>query len=176
YRAFGWQPDKYEYMDYEVRRNRLLRMPHVRVAVAQGGILWRLCKQELAAVIPSGPSTDVHFFADASSCKYLFDTLSEEEIDVLCGVYHVDTGGGGKQTAILSWWPTPKLWETSGFELGYWTHSAEKFFQTRLTAIRERQAKLFNARKWKGELSFYKSNTKMVVSFVETECAALIAS
>jgi hypothetical protein len=92
YRAFGWQPDKYEYMDYEVRRNRLLRMPHVRVAVAQGGILWRLCKQELAAVIPSGPSTDVHFFADASSCKYLFDTLSEEEIDVLCGVYHVDTG------------------------------------------------------------------------------------
>ncbi|KAG1842545.1 hypothetical protein F4604DRAFT_1544323, partial [Suillus subluteus] len=57
--------------------------------------------------------------------------------------------GGGKQTTILSWWPTPRLWETSGFELGYWTHSAEKLFQTRLTAIRERRAELFNARKWK---------------------------
>ncbi|KAG2355041.1 hypothetical protein BDR07DRAFT_1195972, partial [Suillus spraguei] len=160
YRAFGWKPDKYEYMDYEARRTRLLRMPHIRVAVAQGGILWRLCKQELATVIPNGPSTDVHFFADASSRKFLFDSLSEQEIEFLCGVYHVDTGGGGKQMATLSWWPIPKLWETSGFELGYWTHSAEKLFQNRLKAIRERRAELFSAKKWKGELSFYKNITK----------------
>jgi hypothetical protein len=95
-RPHGWTPDKFEYIDYELRRNRLLRLPHVRVAVAQaGGILWRLCKQELASEIPNGPSPDVLYFADTSqdaSHTYLFDTLTEHEIEILCGIYHVDTG------------------------------------------------------------------------------------
>ncbi|KAG0694670.1 hypothetical protein DFH29DRAFT_880550 [Suillus ampliporus] len=62
--------------------------------VAQGGILWCLCKQELASGIPSGPSKDVEIFADispsASKC-YLFNTLRNREINVLCGVYHIAT-------------------------------------------------------------------------------------
>ncbi|KAG2030697.1 hypothetical protein BDR03DRAFT_1016847 [Suillus americanus] len=90
-RPHGWTPNKYEYIDYELRRNCLLRLPHVRVAVAQaGGILWHLCKQELANEIPNGPSPDVLYFADTSqdtSHTYLFDTLTEHEIEILCGIY-----------------------------------------------------------------------------------------
>jgi hypothetical protein len=95
WRPPGWEPDKYEYMNYELRRNQLLRLPHVRVVAAQGGIIWRLCKQEIASDIPSGPSRDVQFFADASrhtSHQYIFDTLTEEEIETLCGLYYVGTG------------------------------------------------------------------------------------
>ncbi|KIK33813.1 hypothetical protein CY34DRAFT_18146 [Suillus luteus UH-Slu-Lm8-n1] len=67
-RPFGWTADKYKYADYELRRNRLLRLLHVRVAAAQaGGILWRLCKQELANDIPNRPSADVVYFADMST-------------------------------------------------------------------------------------------------------------
>lgn len=95
-RPYGWTADKYEYADYELRRNRLLRLPHVRVAAAQaGGILWRLCKQELANEIPNGPSADVVYFADMSkdsSHTLIYDTLSEHEIEILCGIYYVDTG------------------------------------------------------------------------------------
>ncbi|KAG2063590.1 hypothetical protein BDR04DRAFT_1163525 [Suillus decipiens] len=95
-RPYGWMANEYKYADYELRRNRLLRLPHVRVAVAQaGGILWHLCKQELANEIPNGPSPDVLYFADTSpnsSHTYLYDTLSEHEIEILCGIYYVDTG------------------------------------------------------------------------------------
>ncbi|KAG1863250.1 hypothetical protein DFJ58DRAFT_656563 [Suillus subalutaceus] len=176
-RPYGWQPDKYEYMDYERRRNRLLKLPHVRVAVAQGGILWRICKQELASDIPSGPSIDVHFFADMSSDaprNYVFDTLSQEEIDTLCGVYHVLTDRG-EQTTILSWWPTPHLWTTSGLDMGYWTHSNEQVFQSRLRKIREGEATLLTARKWKGDLKFYKNQTRKFIGGVDRECVALVS-
>jgi hypothetical protein len=95
WRPPGWLPDKYEYIDYERRRNLLLRLPHVRVVAAQGGIIWRLCKQELTSDIPSGPSRDVHLFADTSqhaSCQFRFDTLTQEETETLCGLYYVGTG------------------------------------------------------------------------------------
>jgi hypothetical protein len=194
WRPHGWEPDKYEYMDYERRRNQLLRLSHVRVVVAQGGIIWRLCKQELASDIPSGPSRDVQFFADTSqhaSHQYLFDTLTQDEIETLCGLYYVGTGmclphtpkliiltrsftGRGDQTVTLSWWPTPTLWSSSGLDVGYWTHSAEKTFQSRLTAIREGRAKLLTSRKWKGELSFYKNQTKKFITAIEKQCVTLL--
>jgi hypothetical protein len=194
WRPPGWEPDKYEYRDYELRRNQLLRLPHVRVVAAQGGIVWRLCKQELASDIPSGPSRDVQFFADMSrqaSHQYLFDTLTQEEIEILCGLYYVGTGmylprnhnltclnhlftGRGEQTTTLSWWPTPMLWSTSGLDVGYWTHSAEKMFQSRLTAIRTGRAKLLTTRKWKGELSFYKNQTRKIMAAVENQCITIL--
>ncbi|KAG2114021.1 hypothetical protein BD769DRAFT_1309445, partial [Suillus cothurnatus] len=169
WRPPGWLPDKYEYIDYERRRNLLLRLPHVRVVAAQGGIIWRLCKQELTSDIPSGPSRDVHLFADTSqhaSCQFRFDTLTQEETETLCGLYYVGTGAGD-QTTTLSWWPTPTLWSASGLDVGYWTHSAEKMFQSRFTAIREGRAKLLTTRKWKGELNFYKNQTRKFIAAVE---------
>lgn len=55
---FSWQADKYEYIEYKLCRNHLLRLPHIRVAVAQaGGIPWHLCKQVLANDIPSQTSS-----------------------------------------------------------------------------------------------------------------------
>ncbi|KAG1722729.1 uncharacterized protein EDB91DRAFT_1088023 [Suillus paluster] len=171
-RPHGWLPDKYEYADYENRRGRLLNLPHVRVAVAQGGILWRLCKQELASDIPNGPSKDVQFFADTSPDapkRYLSDTLSDDEINILCGVYHIATGRGN-QTAISSWWPTPKQWSSSGLDVGYWNHSAENVFQSRLKAIREGRAELRGAKQWKSEMSYYKNPTRKFIGAVEKEC------
>ncbi|KAG2357520.1 hypothetical protein BDR07DRAFT_1490605 [Suillus spraguei] len=151
-RSPGWEPDKYEYVDYELRRNRLLRLPHVRAVAAQGGIIWRLCKQELASDIPSGPSRDVHFFADMSQNKshqYLFDTLTQAEIETLCGLYYVGTGRGD-QITTLSWWPTPTLWSTSGLDVGYWTHSAEKNVPVQAYCHTRRTGKVTNDSKMEG--------------------------
>lgn len=81
HRPYGWTADEYEYADYELCQNRLLRLLHVRVMVAQaGGIPWHLCKQELANEIPNGPSPNVLYFVDVSpnsSHTYLYNMLSE---------------------------------------------------------------------------------------------------
>ncbi|KAG2110397.1 uncharacterized protein F5147DRAFT_652006 [Suillus discolor] len=92
---YGWTANEYEYADYELHQNYLLRLLHVRVVVAQaGGILWCLCKQELANEIPNIPSLNVLYFVEASpnsSHTYLYDTLSEHEIEILCWIYYIDT-------------------------------------------------------------------------------------
>ncbi|KAG1732330.1 hypothetical protein EDD22DRAFT_735133, partial [Suillus occidentalis] len=158
-RPFGWTADKYEYADYELRRNRLLRLPHVRVAAAQaGGILWRLCKQELANDIPNGPSADVVYFADMSnesSKTLVYDTLSEHEIEILCGIYYVDTDRRA-QTTTLAWWPNPQLWDTSGLDTGYWNRSCEQMFQNRLEKIRNGSTTLLTTKRWRSDLKYYK--------------------
>ncbi|KAG2114049.1 hypothetical protein BD769DRAFT_1391601 [Suillus cothurnatus] len=101
------------------------------------------------------------------------DTLTQEETETLCGLYYVGTGRGD-QTTTLSWWPTPTLWSASGLDVGYWTHSAEKMFQSRFTAIREGRAKLLTTRKWKGELNFYKNQTRKFIAAVEKQCVTLL--
>ncbi|KAG1853413.1 hypothetical protein F4604DRAFT_1933307 [Suillus subluteus] len=174
----GWTPDKYEYIDYELRRNRLLRLPHVRVAIAQaGGILWCLCKQELASKIPNGPSPDILYFADTSqdaSHTYLFDTLTEHEIEILCGIYYVDTDRRD-QTTTLAWWPSPQLWNSSGLDTGYWTLSCEQMFQGRLEKICARPAALLTTKKWRSDLKFYKKQTKKIHVRIEKECRQLLS-
>ncbi|KAG2126018.1 hypothetical protein DEU56DRAFT_758992 [Suillus clintonianus] len=47
-----------------------------------------------------------------SSHTLIYNTLSEHQIDILCGIYHVDTNRGAQTTTVV-WWPNPQLWETS---------------------------------------------------------------
>lgn len=39
--------------------------------------------------------------------------------------------------AHVSWWPCPHSWAVSGLNTGYWSPKAERWFQTRLEAIRK---------------------------------------
>ncbi|KAG2083676.1 uncharacterized protein F5147DRAFT_529749, partial [Suillus discolor] len=164
-RPFGWQADKYKYMEYELRRNHLLILPHVRVTVGQaGGILWRLCKQELANDIPNGPSPDVLYFVDTSqqaSHTYLFDTLTDHEIEILCGIYYVDTDRR-TQTTTLVWWPMPQLWDSSGLDTGYWNLSCKQMFQGRLERLRTGNATLLTTKKWRSDLKYYKNQSRKI--------------
>ncbi|KAJ6619571.1 hypothetical protein B0H10DRAFT_1946800 [Mycena sp. CBHHK59/15] len=89
--------------------------------VADGGVIGRLARF----------SDDIYDVGDClwngvTTWAYWHDRLSDHEIDLLCGVYHVRTGqkrGGGKdkgkqghgqdesdaeQTSIVSWWPKPR--------------------------------------------------------------------
>ncbi|KAJ7851725.1 hypothetical protein B0H13DRAFT_2359915 [Mycena leptocephala] len=80
-----------------------------------------------------------------SKHAYWHDKLSDHEIDLLCGVYHVSTGlkQGGQghisaksdteQTSIVSWWPKPSAWARGSLDLAWWTPQCEvDFFQKRL--------------------------------------------
>jgi hypothetical protein len=99
YRPPGYKPDKHDYVAYVERRNRLLASPRGRAALLHGGLISRLARE----VVPfqdviDGPSDNVtqdgQVLAHARDSRvgYWEDYLTEDEIDIICGVYQVDTG------------------------------------------------------------------------------------
>ncbi|KAF8144812.1 hypothetical protein K438DRAFT_1492706, partial [Mycena galopus ATCC 62051] len=87
---------------------------------------------------------------------YCDDYLTEEEIDLICGVYHISMGqlhhgaASGEQTTTRSWWPRPVSMEQSGLNVGWWTPMCETWFRRRLQQLAEPQkADILTHAKWK---------------------------
>jgi hypothetical protein len=51
------------------------------------------------------------------------------------------------------------IWRTSGYNVGYWSADCEKWYQDRLTEIRNGKAKLYTASKWRVALRLKSSHT-----------------
>ncbi|KAF8234610.1 hypothetical protein L208DRAFT_1260904 [Tricholoma matsutake] len=97
---------------------------------------------------------------NSSSPGYWDDQLTEDEMDIICGVYRVDTGQhefGGRQTSDVSWWPKPSIWETSGLCVGYWSNDCERWFKMHLEECRSGHAELRNPSNWRHALKFTKN-------------------
>jgi hypothetical protein len=103
WRQSGYNADAFEYAAYEDRRDAFLRQPHGRAALLVGGIVWRLALDALGyQPALDGPSMDAPVYGCRHSSPVLGDTLSSEhgyddslspdELDLVCGVYLVDTG------------------------------------------------------------------------------------
>ena len=139
YRIDKRPPTHYDYEDYEQRLRDFFRDNHrARVAIMSGGILWRLVVEAIgftAALdyVLEGPSQDrfqfVYETKDASGnglgpiTEWWDDTLTEEEEDLICGVYRVYSStckfsllsstsvlqyifpAAKKSTSHSSWWP-----------------------------------------------------------------------
>ncbi|KAF8209005.1 hypothetical protein K438DRAFT_1489650, partial [Mycena galopus ATCC 62051] len=69
------------------------------------------------------------------------EALMEEEIDIICGVYIVETEGS-HQLKYISWWPTPTAFWSSGLSTGWWNANCEWWFIKRLKEMSNSQAKL----------------------------------
>ena len=101
YRPAGYKPDILDYKSYEELRDRFLRQPFGRAALLEGGIVWRLSLEALGiAPALDGPGTDAIEYGirttaiDSSGRRFTLydDVLSEEETDLICGVYKIYTG------------------------------------------------------------------------------------
>ena len=102
--GLGWRypqykPDAVDYAAYECARDALLRQPHARAALLKGGIIWRLAREHIdysSNAVLSGPSEYVYHCGHAlrfSDGQVSWDDdLSEQEMDLICGVYKVYTG------------------------------------------------------------------------------------
>jgi hypothetical protein len=99
YRPANYVPDDIDYKAYEFRRNQFIRSPRGRAAATQAGIVGRIIQEVIRVEdVCAGPSDSV--FEDGicfwdgkeSSVAYWDDKLTEDEIDLICGVYKVDTG------------------------------------------------------------------------------------
>lgn len=99
YRSEGYKPDRMDYIAYEATRNVFLRSPRGRAAMLEGGILARLASEVLSYDrVCYGPSDDVIeegvclWDSNKHSLGYWDDCLTDDEKDLICGVYRVDTG------------------------------------------------------------------------------------
>jgi hypothetical protein len=96
YRPKGYNPLPCDYAAYEALRDSFLATPRARAALLKGGIVWRLAKEVVPEVtVVNGPSSESLLTGRAFRCdeQYLWDDeLTEEELNLICGVYKVQTG------------------------------------------------------------------------------------
>jgi len=96
YRPPNYKPDVTDYDAYQHIRDEFLNSPRGRAALLHGGIVSRLAKHVVHYQhVFDGPTPDVMSSGSlipGQSVGYWDDALTEHEINVICGVYKVDTG------------------------------------------------------------------------------------
>jgi hypothetical protein len=93
----GYQPDAADYAAYEAARDFFLRSPSARAALLEGGIVWRLAVEFIPpGTVLAGPSevafTSGQVIRIPGAGDYCDDEVSENEADLVCGVYEIYTG------------------------------------------------------------------------------------
>ncbi|KAH6906527.1 hypothetical protein BKA70DRAFT_1429214 [Coprinopsis sp. MPI-PUGE-AT-0042] len=154
YRLLGYEFNGDDYDAYLRLRNHMLKHPRMRAALLRGGIIWRLAVAYLfpedALYGPTRSSTLISVVHPHTSEQLADDSLSEVEVQLLCGAYVCYTGHGN-QIAIKSWWPLPEAFE-QGEDLGRWTAVNEDWYQRRLAAIKAGTASPMNRKRWRDDL------------------------
>ena len=146
YRSVGYVPDMADYAVYRASLANFLHQPHARAALLKGGIIWRIAREFLDHdVVLMGPSQSTLYgmraIFNCEGTNFCDDQLTEDELDLICGVYKVYTGSG-TQCADCSWWPKQSVWELCGLNVGYWSSDCEIWFQSHLATIRQGTAQL----------------------------------
>lgn len=180
YRLSGYKPCMRDYVTYEGIRNNFLTTPRARAALLKGGIVWRLAREVVSdAAVALGPSSEVYGTGRRFSSRegvFWDDDLSEDELDLICGVYKVFTGGlqhwfavvclfalllgKGLQDSHMSWWPKHSTWIKSSLNTGYWSDTCEKWFQLRLSSIRSGEASLRSGQNWSQSIDRLENRAK----------------
>ncbi|KAH9920995.1 hypothetical protein B0H21DRAFT_844338 [Amylocystis lapponica] len=186
WREKGWKATPADYRQYEECRNDFFRQERVRAALLKGGIVWRLAVESLGgtSLAMIGPSGDVARYGQilrpsSGNELYVDDDLSENETDMICGVYRVYSQDTGHQTELASWWPRPSVWSGCGLDVGYWSQQCEEWFQKRLAHVRSGERSPIGSISWRPALRFYKPTPKLVEAnkntaarFLKQEAAA----
>ena len=165
-RAVGYSPRSSDYNAYVAARTDVLRSHLGRAALLHGGLISRLARDTVGVSdILSGPepSTSV-MLGSVGGVKLVDDELSDYLLDVISGVYYVETASDASIYQHLSWWPKDGVWHGSGYFSEQWSADAEDWYQNRLKSIERGTAKLYNSTEWKSSLRRYKSHTRALLS------------
>ncbi|KAF8956796.1 hypothetical protein BDZ97DRAFT_1670926, partial [Flammula alnicola] len=118
--GLGCRPETYaptqeDYLQYLRVRENLLRGPKGRAALLHGGIIARIARDVLeASTVLDGPSSHGNVIGRFNRFTLVDDQLTENDKDIICGVYFVQTASVPKgmeesfvdgTRAQLSWWP-----------------------------------------------------------------------
>ncbi|KAJ7722415.1 hypothetical protein B0H16DRAFT_1334732, partial [Mycena metata] len=132
-----YTPDVKDYCAYAASYTRLLMSLCGCAAMMYGGVIGRLARsivplEEVLRGLTEDVTVDGLCLWDrVSQYAYWCDDLTLQEIDLLCGVYHISTG----LFFLSSWWPRPWATDTSGFNVRWWTPLWKTWFQRCLKGI-----------------------------------------
>lgn len=186
FRPLGYCPDSIDYQTYVSSRNRFFKTSRGRAALMAGGLVARLARDVVPYIEAFyGPSDTVFlegmrlWDGNSSSPGYWDDKLTEDELDLICGVYKIATGinsfhsiysllivlgqydARGPQTTDLSWWPKPSIWGGSGLYVGYWSEDCEKWYQSQVQKYISGTAPLKNPKEWRHTIRFNRDVPRM---------------
>ncbi|KAJ7771202.1 hypothetical protein B0H14DRAFT_3509151 [Mycena olivaceomarginata] len=182
----GYKADNHDYHAYFVQRNSLLHTSRGSVALQYGGVIARLARSQVSEDdLLHGPSENVYetgvcLWDQESSYAYWYDSLTDREIGILCGVYHVgtgefDSGANAEQMSHLSWWPKPNAWASGNLYPGWWTPHCEEWYQNRVAQMARGDAILLNPRKWKHGLKYDKRVKECLAAHERISAAAVLS-
>lgn len=104
-RHVNYKPDVMDYRGYERDRAAFLMSDRARAAVQEGGIVWRLAIEHLNFDDIAGGPVDVeaglYERSDGDAVGGWDDKLTDDELDLICGVYKIFTGGSDLDGFIL---------------------------------------------------------------------------
>jgi len=160
-----YQPRSDDYSAYVAARNDIFRSHLGRAALLKGGLIARLARDIVdVSDVLSGPDPSTSLQVGATGqVKLVDDNLSDYMLDVISGVYYVETETDPNVHQHLSWWPKYGVWCTSGFT-EQWSADAETWYQSRLQEIANGRAKLYNSKDWKSSLRRYNTHTRRLVN------------
>ncbi|KAG2141207.1 uncharacterized protein EDB93DRAFT_1089504 [Suillus bovinus] len=183
YKCPTFTPVYADYVVYEQYRHEFMNQPHARAALLHGGLVWQLALHSIGFdALPSainGISQEAVPFGlmlSVNGQTYFDNELLEEEVDFICGTYHICDNA--RNVAKISWWPRPQAWATSGLNVGFWSTQCEQWFQKHLDNIRDGVSQnrhmstndinsLMTSSQWKTSIKF---NAGMNKILNEKEC------
>ncbi|EKM79079.1 hypothetical protein AGABI1DRAFT_39932 [Agaricus bisporus var. burnettii JB137-S8] len=126
---------------YHKQCHKIMSSPRARAALMRGGFARRVglqymkCCEALRGPCGTHDNPKYMFVAkNVNGVEYVDDELSDEEYNMLCGVY-IQFTGNGLHVAKVSWFPQSWVFEGSGLDLGRWTEYAERFWEKRTEAM-----------------------------------------
>ncbi|KIJ33495.1 hypothetical protein M422DRAFT_264603 [Sphaerobolus stellatus SS14] len=162
---------------YFLRKSVLWYSPRGALALLAGGIIWHLAMDysdpsRIAQILDSGgfeaiKDGIIEIEIPKSQATFHQYVLSPEEVDLICGVYHI-IQEPGKTPKQISWWPRPNAWAHSGLDLGYWSSECESWYEEMLNRINEGTAKLRTSHDWKRALTRNKKTQKFLKKMRDT--------
>ncbi|KAK0436976.1 uncharacterized protein EV420DRAFT_1280911 [Desarmillaria tabescens] len=180
YRPMGFQLELLDYTYYIQKRSTLLEDPAIaRAALMHGGLIWHITMEHVQdpEFILSGLGGNIsrygecHRIQGSARTEPDYDlweeTLTEDQIDLLCGVYRVYRSAAGSAGSLtftqdLSWFPRQCSFRNSSLDLGHWSPDAEDWYQCRvqmyLTA--DPKGQCLNQAEWKSYIHLWQTTVR----------------
>ena len=155
-RPNGFKPTESDYLAYVEARNEVFNSPRARVLRLRGGIVGRLALEAVPDVtVLEGPSFCDDIIGSTDSTVFVDDSISDNDLEIVSGVYRVSTVVGSKTDfSHPSWWPKHSAWERAGHSTDQWSPNAESFYVERIQLFQEKEWNLKGSGSWKDTLKY----------------------
>jgi hypothetical protein len=154
-RLKGFKPSESDYLAYIQSRDEVFKSPRARILRLRGGIIGRLALEAVPnVVVLDGPSFCDEVIGHTDNTVFVDDFITENDVDIVSGVYRVAVTDGGGASSDFSWWPKHGTWTRSGLFMDQWTPDAESFYFHRVQSLQKKNWRLKTATTWKETLKY----------------------